>query len=183
MHISTDCVFSGKRGDYTEEDICDGDTPYARTKILGEILHERHLTIRTSIIGPELNPNGSGLLNWFLHQNGEISGFNNVHWTGMTTLELAICIEELIRQDLTGLYNLVPEEKISKYKLLCLFKEVWEKNNIRINPVNYPRFDKSLCSKKIDNKCVKKNYKDMLFELYEWIGTNKALYPHYFNKT
>ena len=65
IHISTDCVFSGDRGGYAEDDFRDGDTPYARTKALGEVINDRDLTLRTSIIGPELKRDGTGLLHWF----------------------------------------------------------------------------------------------------------------------
>ncbi|MCK5101108.1 MAG: sugar nucleotide-binding protein, partial [Desulfobacteraceae bacterium] len=114
IHISTDCVFSGGDGNYTENFFRDGDTLYARTKILGEVINDYDLTIRTSIIGPELGQKGTGLLHWFLNQNGEINGFENVFWTGVTTLELAKAIDEFIKQEISGLYNLSSEKKISK---------------------------------------------------------------------
>ncbi|MDF2645366.1 MAG: family oxidoreductase, partial [Paenibacillus sp.] len=96
IHISTDCVFSGDRGNYTEEDIPDGLSVYARTKALGEIIDDRHLTIRTSIIGPEIRPHGIGLMQWFMEQEGMVKGYQNVYWNGVTTLELAKVIEHVI---------------------------------------------------------------------------------------
>ena len=106
IHISTDCVFSGDRGGYAEDDFRDGDTPYARTKALGEVINDRDLTLRTSIIGPELKQNGTGLLHWFLMQKGEIKGFTSAYWSGVTTLELAKVVDDCIAHAITGLVNL-----------------------------------------------------------------------------
>ncbi len=180
IQISTDCVFSGKKGNYIEEDYTDGDSVYARTKILGEISQKNHLTIRTSIIGPELKIEGSGLLNWFLSQKGSIYGYRKVKWTGLTTLELAICIEKLIDKDIFGLIHIIPNEKISKYELLCLFKKIWNKNNINIIPKDTPTSDKSLSSHRKNFRYKFRNYEDMLIELKFWMIKNKKIYKHYF---
>lgn len=180
IHISTDCVFSGKSGNYFENSFCDGDTTYARSKALGEIKNDRDLTIRTSIIGPELKKNGTGLLHWFLHQNGEINGFENAFWSGVTTLELAKAIEEFIIQDINGLYNLSPDKKISKYDLLNLFKKVWNKNSVTIKLYSDYKSDKSLCSNRKDFTFKVNDYKKMLQELQEWMQSNKNIYQQYF---
>ncbi len=179
IHISTDCVFSGSDGNYTEDSFRDGDTPYARTKILGEIINDHDLTIRTSIIGPELKENGTGLLHWFLNQTGDVNGFENVFWTGVTTLELAKAIDELIRQDIRGLYNLASEKKISKYDLLNLFKEIWNKKDIRIKRYLDYKSDKSLCSIRKDFQFKVKEYRVMLEQLHEWMQNNTDLYKQY----
>ena len=81
IHLSTDCVFSGKKGNYSEEDIKDGIGYYARSKSLGEIINDKDLTFRTSFIGPELKADGSGLFHWFMTQSGSISGYKNVSLT------------------------------------------------------------------------------------------------------
>ena len=120
IHLSTDCVFSGRDGGYTEESPKDGLDSYAKSKALGEVINNKDLTIRTSIIGPELK-NGTGLLNWFFQQKSEIRGYTHAYWTGVTTLELAKVIDAMIEQNITGLYHLCPKEKISKYDLLLLF--------------------------------------------------------------
>ena len=82
IHISTDCVFSGNKGSYTERDFCDADDTYGRSKALGEIFSDKHLTLRTSIIGPEIKTVGEGLFHWFMNQNGKINGFTNAYWGG-----------------------------------------------------------------------------------------------------
>ncbi|MCD4743900.1 MAG: hypothetical protein K8R67_15670, partial [Desulfobacteraceae bacterium] len=140
---------------------------------------KRDITIRTSIIGPELKTKGAGLLHWFLNQNDEINGFENVLWTGVTTLELAKAIDECIKQNISGLYNLSSENKISKYELLDLFKEVWDKNNIIINRFPDYKSDKSLCNTRVDFDFKVKDYKTMLQELHEWMQNNSILYKQY----
>src|ERR1700744_1569890 len=89
IHLSTDCVFSGSRGSYSETDFRDADDIYGRSKSLGEILLNNHLTLRTSIIGPEIKKDGEGLFHWFMTQRGTINGFTKAYWSGITTLELA----------------------------------------------------------------------------------------------
>ena len=117
VHISTDCVFSGKEGGYSEDSFRDGDDNYARTKALGEITSNNNLTIRTSIIGPELKSTGTGLMDWFFKQDGEISGYSKAYWSGVTTLELAKATHNLIQQNLKGLIQLCPSSKVSKFEL------------------------------------------------------------------
>src|SRR5690606_24943808 len=114
IHISTDCVFSGNRGAYTEDDFCDANDTYGRSKALGELNNDRDLTIRTSIIGPELKTNGEGLLHWFLNQSTPVNGFTEAYWGGVTTLELAKAIKTALMSDLKGIVNLTNGESISK---------------------------------------------------------------------
>ena len=151
IHISTDCVFSGKRGNYSDTDFRDGDTPYARTKAMGEVIDDHNLTIRTSIIGPELKSNGTGLFHWFMHQHGEIKGYTHAYWSGVTTLELSKCIHAAIQQNLTGLYQLSMPEKISKYELLKLFQKVWKKEDVTILPYDDYFCDKSMVISQVEH--------------------------------
>ncbi|QYS91384.1 SDR family oxidoreductase [Flavobacterium covae] len=96
IHISTDCVFSGKSGKYTENSFKDAIDIYGMSKSLGEIIDEQNLTIRTSIIGPEIKENGEGLFHWFMKQKVEVNGFRSNLWSGVTTLELAKFIDWII---------------------------------------------------------------------------------------
>lgn len=168
IHLSTDCVFSGHKGDYSEYDFKDAEDMYGRTKALGEIINNKDLTFRLSIIGPEIRENATGLFHWFLTQKGEISGYSKVYWTGVTTLELAKAIDSAIEQNLTSLYHLVPKKKISKFELLNLIKEVWRKS-IKIKKVDEPKLDKSLINNRKDFKYEIPDYRKMLTELYEWM--------------
>ena len=167
IHISTDCVFSGKKGNYKDMAFRDGDTPYARTKALGEVIDDHNLTIRTSIIGPELKSNGTGLFHWFMHQHGEIKGYTHAYWSGVTTLELSKCIHAAIQQNLTGLYQLSMPEKISKYELLKLFQKIWKKDDVTILPYNDYFCDKSMVISHVEHfqYTAQTDYEAMLRDL------------------
>jgi dTDP-4-dehydrorhamnose reductase len=122
IHVSTDCVFSGRKGMYTEADAADAEDLYGRAKFLGE-LHAPHcLTLRTSFVGRELSSK-LGLLEWFLAQSGSIKGFRRAIFSGFTTIELSRVIEMLLTKfpDAGGLYH-VSSEPIDKYSLLGLFQ-------------------------------------------------------------
>ena len=94
IHISTDCVFSGdKKGPYVEQDEKDGRGIYAKTKGLGEVVNDKHLTLRTSVVGPELKSDGEELFHWFMNETGDIRGYTDSIWTGVTTLELAKAVK------------------------------------------------------------------------------------------
>jgi dTDP-4-dehydrorhamnose reductase len=180
IHISTDCVFSGKNGGYTETSFRDGQTFYDRSKALGELENHKDLTFRNSIIGPDMNKNGIGLFNWFMKQEGKINGFTKALWTGVTTITLAKAIEKALEENLTGLYNLVNNENINKFDLLMLFNRHMKDNSITILPSNAAKIDKSLINNRNDFSFVVPSYEQMIVEMKEWIENHKELYPHYF---
>jgi dTDP-4-dehydrorhamnose reductase len=146
IHISTDCVFSGRQGNYTEADVSDAEDLYGRTKFLGEVSGPGSLTLRTSIIGRELRT-ASGLVEWFLSQRGQkVRGFTRAIYTGFTTLELSRVIAHLIEAwpSLTGLYQ-VSSEPINKYDLLCRLAEAC-RMPVDIEPYAELAIDRSLNS-------------------------------------
>lgn len=147
IQISTDCVFEGTKGNYNEEDNADAIDIYGRTKFLGEVHYPHCLTIRTSAIGPELN-GGFGLLEWFLKQEGEVKGFIKAIFSGFPTCVLAEIIGDAIlpNESLNGLYH-VASEPISKYDLLNLISEVYDKK-IKIYKESEFFSDRSLDSRK-----------------------------------
>ncbi|MFJ7938824.1 dTDP-4-dehydrorhamnose reductase family protein [Peribacillus sp. NPDC096622] len=169
IHISTDCVFSGVKGDYTEDDIPDSTTIYGQSKHLGEIISQKHLTIRTSIIGPELKEDGIGLFLWFMKQKGEIKGYEKVLWNGVTTLELAKAIEVLIENKVTGLYHLGCENKVSKYNLLKLIKRTFNKTDVEILPDSQMVLDRTIKNTRNDFYYQIPPYEQMLKELKSWM--------------
>lgn len=169
IHISTDCVFLGTKGEYTERDIPDGTSFYAQSKQLGEIISDKHLTIRTSIIGPELKENGIGLFLWFMRQKGQIKGYEKVYWNGVTTLELAKAIEAMIKHKITGLYHLGSENKISKHMLLKLIQKTFEKNDVEIVPDSEIVQDRSIKNTRTDFSYQIPPYEEMLLELKNWM--------------
>lgn len=179
IHMSTDCVFSGKRGQYTEDDLPDGATFYDRSKALGELNDDKNITLRNSIVGPDINEKGIGLLNWFMHQNGEINGFTKAMWTGQTTLQLAKTMEAAAFERATGLYNTVPEMSISKYDLLRLFNKYLRNGKISIHPVEGVNADKSLKRTRFDFNYIIPDYEKMVSEAADWIFSHKSLYTHY----
>ena len=162
IQISTNGVFSGKRGDYIESDIPDTTDHYGQSKLKGEVIHFPHLTIRASVIGPEVRSK-KGLLEWFLNQNNDVSGHTEEKWNGVTTLEYAKFIEWAVNHELTGLAHLF-SKKISKNDLLNLIKEVYKKK-IAINSDNTIKSDKTLNTKRPDMKYIVGSHFNMLVEL------------------
>lgn len=180
IHISTDCVFSGEKGQYKETDCKDGKGFYAQSKSLGEIINHKDLTLRTSIIGPELNEKGIGLFHWFSKQNGEMQGYSQAFWSGVTTIELAKAILEMINQNITGLFQFTNNTSISKYELLLLFKKEFFNSSIsEIIPRADYKVDKTLLNTRIDFKYSIPSYFQMVKEMKEWIKLNPNFYPHY----
>lgn len=152
IHVSTDCVFSGAKGNYSESDPSDAEDLYGKSKYLGEIIDRVHVcTLRTSIIGHELG-RSVALLEWFLSQTNMVSGYNKVIFSGLPTVEIAKIIGDIILPDdtLHGLFN-ISSEPISKYDLLNIIKNVYKKN-IHINMDNTIFCDRSLNSTKFQTR-------------------------------
>jgi dTDP-4-dehydrorhamnose reductase len=150
IHISTDCVFNGRKGMYTESDPSDAEDLYGRSKFLGEVTNMSNtLTLRTSIIGHELN-SAYGLVEWFLSQTGKtIRGFRKAIYTGFTSRELGRLISHLIdrHHDLFGLWQ-ASSDMINKYDLLNLVKTVYQAP-IEIIPDDTVTIDRSLDSSRL----------------------------------
>jgi dTDP-4-dehydrorhamnose reductase len=179
IHVSSDCVFSGSGGPYSENDIPDSNEVYGRTKALGEIINKNDLTIRTSKVGPELRPDGSGLFNWFMNQKGTIRGFGKALWGGVTTLEMAKFVDYYINNPVNGLFHLTNGQKISKYDLLCLFSEIWGKRDIEIQRDDSKESDRSLITSRGDINYSVPPYRKMLEELYDFMLAHKKNYDLY----
>lgn len=179
IHMSTDCVFSGKKGQYTESDVPDGETFYDHSKALGELKDDKNLTLRNSIVGPDINPNGIGLLNWFMNQDGKINGYTKAIWTGQTTYQLAKTMEQAARDRVTGLINAVPSSSINKYELVCLFNKYLREGKIKINPIDGINADKSLIRTNKSWNYEIPDYETMILEMSQWIKKHKELYSHY----
>ena len=178
IHISTDCVFSGKQGCYLENDFKDETNYYGLSKNLGEIINNKNLTIRTSIIGPELKPKGSGLFHWFMNQRNSdtVKGFTKAIWSGLTTLELSKFIHHCIVNDCSGLLHATNNDSISKYELLNLIKVVF-KISVDIEPSCQYEIDKSIKITK-DINYQFPNYEYMIKEMAEWINLRTELYDY-----
>ena len=179
IHMSTDCVFSGKRGQYSEGDFRDGESFYDRSKALGEVNDDKNITLRNSIVGPDIKRSGIGLLNWFMQQRTSVQGYTGAIWTGQTTLQLAKTMEAAAKERAHGLYNMVPDTSISKYELLKLFNKYLRNNEVEIIPADRMAADKSLKRTQWEFNYRIPDYEEMVSELADWMKAHKTLYPHY----
>ncbi|MEX0958143.1 MAG: SDR family oxidoreductase [Burkholderiales bacterium] len=154
VHLSTDCVFSGRKGGYTEDDITDAEDLYGRSKLLGEVAEPGCITLRTSIIGPELSRK-TGLLEWFTAQRGkQVQGFRRAIYSGFTTLEMSRIIEKLLVEhpQASGLYH-VSSEPISKYDLLQKVNAV-----LKLGTTIEPQ-DEFICDRSLDSSRFRKEFR------------------------
>lgn len=143
VHMSTDCVFSGEKGNYSESDPSDAKDLYGKSKFLGEVDYPYAVTLRTSIVGHELQ-SAHGLIDWFLSQHDQCKGYNKAIFSGLPTVALAKIIRDVVipNQDLSGVYH-VAAKPISKYDLLKLVASVYGKT-IEIVPDDHVVIDRSL---------------------------------------
>lgn len=153
VHISTDCVFSGTQGMYTEEDVPDAKDLYGRSKLLGEVNYPHTITLRTSIIGHELT-GGRSLLGWFLSQTGQVKGYRRAVFSGLPTVEVARVIRDFVLPNpkLSGLYHL-SASPINKCELLKTIASVYQKR-IEIIPDDELVIDRSLNSSRFREKAA-----------------------------
>lgn len=178
IHMSTDCVFSGLKGkSYIESDVKDGKDTYSKTKALGEVISDNHLTLRTSVVGPELKEDGDELFNWFMKQTGVIRGYTDVYWSGVSTFELAKAVNWSIVHNISGLYHVTNNKKISKNDLLILFRKYTNKD-IDIIPSSSKKIDKSFIDTRllIDYKIP--NYDQMISDMVKLITNNEMYFQN-----
>jgi dTDP-4-dehydrorhamnose reductase len=170
IHLSTDCVFSGRRGNYRETDLPDAEDLYGRTKLLGEVVEPHCLTLRTSMIGPELSRK-TGLLEWFLAQGDQtVKGFTKAIFSGFPTSELAHIVERLLTEApmIHGLYH-VAARPISKYDLLTLVRD-------RLHvPVTIERDATFECDRSLD---ASRFYQDTGYSPPAWEAMIDAMVHH-----
>jgi dTDP-4-dehydrorhamnose reductase len=179
IHFSTDCVFSGGSGSYTEESVPDANDVYGKTKALGEISGPKSLTLRGSMIGREIE-NKTELLEWFLkNKSNVVKGFSEVIYSGITTLQMALFVKQIIAQfpNLSGLYN-VASLPISKYDLLNLFNEHFKNGSTIIDEKGY-KSRKDLIANKFYSKTGFKvpEWKDLVIDLQR----DSEKYSKYYN--
>jgi dTDP-4-dehydrorhamnose reductase len=182
IHISTDCVFSGRRGGYIEINVPDAADNYGLTKNGGEGIDPKHLVIRTSLIGPEIRPQAIGLFHWFTNQTGEVDGYQNVIWSGVTTLVLADAIIDAIKNQYSGLVHLVNNETISKLALIQLMHQYFPNRRRQIVPTPIPVSNKSLISTRKDITFQVPSYEQMMAELRNWMELHPENYQVYLQR-
>ncbi len=169
IHISTDCVFSGRKGNYTEEDLADADDTYGRTKCLGEVGSKGCMTIRTSIIGRELQ-RSYGLIEWFLSQSGmSVYGWKRAIFSGLTTIEIARVVARVVQDhpELEGVWH-VASNPISKFDLLSLVKAVYDLD-VEIIPDYEEVIDRSLNADRFQKATgyAPPTWQDMIEEMHQ----------------
>lgn len=182
IHISTDCVFSGKKGGYVDSDEKDALDFYGMSKNLGEIVNDKDLTIRTSIIGPEIKKSGEGLFHWIFEQKpaGSLNGYTKSIWGGVTTLELARVIDFCIQNCVTGLYQASNNQPISKYDLI---KTIVEEFGL---PISISSIEGVVCDKSIVNTVLGTmnydvpSYEAMIRDVHRFMIDHKEMYTQYF---
>ena len=143
---------------------------------------EKSTTTRISpfaILLSDIKASGIGLFNWFMAQEGPIRGFTGAIWTGVTTYTLAKAMEQALKEDLTGLYNLVNNKSISKFDLCSLFNKYFRGGEVVINPNNKLQIDKSLFRKRTDFSFIVPSYEQQIKEMREWVDAHPSLYSHY----
>lgn len=175
IHFSTDCVFSGKTGNYSESSTPDAEDLYGRSKLLGELDGSPSITLRTSMIGPELSRH-SGLLDWFLAQRGTINGYRKAVFSGFTTIEMSRIIERIATRfpDAHGIYH-VSSAPISKYELLCKLRDRLG-CRIEISPDDAFHCDRSLDSSRFRTEFgyTPPAWDEMIEELAQHIGKTRT---------
>ncbi len=183
IHISTDCVFDGKKGDYTEKDLSTAEDLYGKTKYLGEVHYPHCVTLRTSIIGHELKTNYS-LVDWFMSQNGEINGFTQAIYSGFPTIEMVNIISNYVipNQELSGLYH-VSSSAISKYDLLNIIKNIYKKD-IKINAFDDFVLDRSMNSDKFKEATGYKSpsWDELIADMYQHVMNDECYKNKFFRK-
>lgn len=179
IQVSTAGVFAGDNATYSELDKCDATGCYSKTKQGGELNNQKDLTVRSDFWGPDMNEAASGIFNWIMTVNGEVSGFSNVVINGVSSLEFAYFVELVIRRPMFGIYHLYSGESISKANLLKLVCNSFHREEINVYEVDEPIRNTSLETIREDTEYLNKGYIKQLEDLKEWIEHHKELYPHY----
>jgi dTDP-4-dehydrorhamnose reductase len=167
IHLSTDCVFDGAVGNYVETDTHTEMNAYGRSKSLGEVNNDKDITFRMSIIGPELK-NGTGLLDWVRKNTAdELPGWDNARWNGITTLQLAKCINQYVcNPSIAGIYHVVNNAvNINKYELLCLINEVYDLGKTVVRTHGPKDVNKILVDTRLELDFAIPDYRTQLTEL------------------
>ncbi len=181
IHLSTDCVFSGLKGNYQEDESHDAIDLYGRSKSIGEMIDiNSNCVLRTSIIGPEIRNSNEGLFDWFMKQRGTVKGYKQAFWSGITTLELTKCIIKVVNKNISGIYHVTNGVPISKFDLLSKIKKEFNLNYIELIEDNNYNINKSIAkSKKYDFKVS--SYDRQVEDLNNYMLTNKlGKYDRYF---
>lgn len=174
IQVSTDGVFSGGTGGYEENAPSDTNLFYGKSKYLGEVHSVNALTVRSAFWGMDVNPQGKGLFQWFMRQQGTVGGYASAFFNGVSNLEFAKFAEKAMEGRFTGIYHLCAKDVLSKYEFLCLQKQVFQRN-VEIKRQEQVCIDRSLTCTRQDIPYEQKSFEEMMLELKEW-------QPHLYNR-
>lgn len=177
IQVSTDGVFSGETGGYDEDAPSDADSFYGKSKFLGEV-SDGALTVRSGFWGPDVNPNGLGLFNWFMRQTGPVLGYSKAIFNGVSSLEFAQFVNQAIKKRWTGIFHLCAAEPISKYDFLLLQKEIFDRQ-VSIYPNDSVCVNRRLNNSRADILYKEKTFAQMMEELWQWLQ-GRDDFSHYF---
>lgn len=177
IQVSTDGVFSGETGGYDEDAPSDADSFYGKSKFLGEV-SDGALTVRSGFWGPDVNPNGLGLFNWFMRQTGPVLGYSKAIFNGVSSLEFAQFVNQAIKKRWTGIFHLCAAEPISKYDFLLLQKEIFDRQ-VSIYPNDSVCVNRRLNNSRADILYKEKTFAQMMEELWPWLQ-GRDDFSHYF---
>lgn len=178
IQVSTDGVFSGKGGEYSEHTFCDPESFYGKSKLLGEV-SSGALTVRSGFWGADINLNGTGLFHWFMQQEEPVSGYSRAYFNGVSNLEFARFADAAIQNRWTGIYHLCASEPISKFDFLSLQSEIFAPG-IEVKPNTSVCIDRTLTNTRRDISYHAKGYREMMTELKSWIS-GRSCFAHYFD--
>ena len=170
IQVSTDAVFSGKRGSYREDSPCDPDSFYGKSKLLGEVSDGYALTVRSAFWGADINQSGKGIFQWFVRQKDSIQGYTKAFFNGVSNLEFAKFADLSLKNRCTGIYHLCALDVISKFDFLILQKHIFSKQT-EIIADGQVAVDRSLICGRSDIDYRQKAFYEMMIELKEWLPT------------
>lgn len=167
IQVSTDAVFSGARGGYREDAPSDADTFYGQSKFLGEVSNDHALTVRSGFWGVDINPEGTGLLQWFLRCSGPVCGYTKALFNGVSNLEFARFADAALQNRWTGVYHLCAADLLSKYEFLRLANRVFARGT-DVREAAGVSIDRSLQCGRRDIPYRQKTFEQMMVELKVW---------------
>lgn len=179
IHVSTFGIFDGCSGPFTEYSLPANPLFYAKTKMLGELSGSNSLTVRSDFFGPDMNAEGKGLFNWFFMSKGDIHGYTNAGFSGVSSLEFAKFCDAAMKNDWSGCYNLAATEFSSKFQLLNQIKATFGTDGINLVPDNRPCNSFCCLSERKDINYISDDYETMLNELKCFMAEHRAFYKHY----
>ena len=181
IQVSTDGVFEGGKAPYQEDDISDVSNYYGRTKYIGELINSKDLTVRSAFWGPDIKLESESLFNWMMKQSGELQGYSDHIFNGVSSLEFAKFVNIAIREDISGLYHLIADNFISKHDFLKKGIDCFDVD-CSVESVKVGEVSRVLVNTRNDVPYKAVSYDKMLEDVKSWINAHPNLYQHYLSR-